>query len=174
MRTAGVVELDPVSDGAGGVLDAFKAMAVNALLLQRPDDALDHTVLLRAMWGDELLPEAVASDQGRVMSAGEDQAIVRPEQERAVDAAEGSKAADQGSSNALEAVVVLPERDRCHPGNARVWQSMTSASIAQPSPPTQTRHMLVDQRWFGAAATDRTASIQGRMPMTRLPRASNP
>lgn len=47
MRAACVVELDPVSDGAGGVLDALEAVAVNALLLQRPDDALDHAVLLR-------------------------------------------------------------------------------------------------------------------------------
>ncbi|MDO3621726.1 hypothetical protein Q3O98_11510 [Ralstonia pseudosolanacearum] len=45
-------------------------------------------------------------------------------------------------------------RDRCQPSNSRVWQSITSASVAQPSRPAQTRHMSVDQRSFGAVATD--------------------
>lgn len=75
MRAACVVELDPVADGAGGMLDALEAVAVNALLFQGPDHPFDHAVLLRAMWGDELLPEAVASDQGGVVATGKDQAI---------------------------------------------------------------------------------------------------
>nr|WP_241557869.1 hypothetical protein [Falsirhodobacter deserti] len=36
MRAARVVELDPAGDGAGGVLNAHEAVAVNALLFQRP------------------------------------------------------------------------------------------------------------------------------------------
>ena len=96
MRTAGVIELDPVADGAGRVLDALEAVAVNALLLQRPDHTLDHAVLLGAMRGDELLSQAVASHQGRVVAAGEDQAIVGAQQELVADAAKGSEAADQG------------------------------------------------------------------------------
>ena len=32
-----VVELDPVADHAAGVLQGFKAVTVDALLLQRPD-----------------------------------------------------------------------------------------------------------------------------------------
>lgn len=47
-----VVELDPITDGTDGVPDAFEAAAVNALLFQRPNGALDHAVLLRAMQGD--------------------------------------------------------------------------------------------------------------------------
>lgn len=69
-RTAVVVEPDPVTDGAGGVLDAFEAMAMHALLFQRPDDAFDHAVLLRTMRGDELLLQAVVSDQSRVVATG--------------------------------------------------------------------------------------------------------
>ena len=38
---------DPVADDAVGVLDALEAVAVNALLLERPDHALDHAVLAR-------------------------------------------------------------------------------------------------------------------------------
>ena len=71
-------------------------------------------------------------------------------------------------SNALAAVVALPERDRCQPNSARVWQSMTRASVAQPSRPAQIRHMSLDQRSFGALATDGTASMRGRMPTGRF------
>lgn len=42
------------------------------------------------------------------------------------------------------------------------------AVAPQPSHPVQTRHRSVDQRSFGAAATDGIASIRGRMPIGRL------
>ena len=47
MRAAVVVEADPVTDDAGRVLDVLEAMAMNALLLERADNPLDHAVLLR-------------------------------------------------------------------------------------------------------------------------------
>ena len=85
-------------------------------------------------------------------------------------------------SRALAAVVALPERDRCQPSSSRVWQSMsegdqktvrgtvflTNAKVVQPSRPAQTRHRSVDQRSFGAFATEGTASMRGRMPTGRL------
>jgi hypothetical protein len=43
-------------------------------------------------------------------------------------------------SKALAAVVALPDRDRCQPRSSRVWQSMTRASVVQPSRPAQTRY----------------------------------
>lgn len=49
-----------------------------------------------------------------------------------------------------------------------MWQPITRARDAQPSLPVQTRARSVDQRSFGAAATEGTASIRGRMPMARL------
>ena len=81
MRALVVVEADPVADGAGRVLDAVEALAMDALLFQRPDYAFDHAVLLRAVWRDELLLQAVAPDQGGVAAAGEGQVIVGPQQE---------------------------------------------------------------------------------------------
>lgn len=42
MRATVVVEADPVADGARRMLDAVEALAMNALLLQRPDNALDE------------------------------------------------------------------------------------------------------------------------------------
>ena len=96
MRAAVVVETDPVADDAVGVLDAFEAVAVNALLLERPDHALHHAVLLRAVRGDELLPQAIAAHQRREVAACEDQAVVRPQEELPVDPAKRSEPADQG------------------------------------------------------------------------------
>lgn len=55
MRAAIVVETDPVGNDARGVLNALEAMAMNALLLERSDDPLNHAVLLWAVRGDELL-----------------------------------------------------------------------------------------------------------------------
>ena len=37
------------------MLNALEAMTVDALLFQRPNDPLDHPVLLRAVGRDELL-----------------------------------------------------------------------------------------------------------------------
>ena len=72
MRAAVVVEADPVTDGACRVLDAVEAVAMNALFFQCPDHTLDHAVLLRAMWRDELLLQAIASDQSSVAPTGEE------------------------------------------------------------------------------------------------------
>lgn len=55
MRSPAVIELDPVANDAPGVLQRFKAMAVNALLFQCPDEALNQAILLWCMGRDELL-----------------------------------------------------------------------------------------------------------------------
>ena len=56
MRAAVIVEADPVGDDAGRVLDALEAMAMNALLLERADDPLDHAVLLLTCHGSFIQP----------------------------------------------------------------------------------------------------------------------
>jgi len=66
MRSAVVVELDPVTQHARCILQAFEAMAVCALLFHSPDQSLHHAVLLRAMRGDELLLQSVAAHQAGV------------------------------------------------------------------------------------------------------------
>lgn len=71
-----VVKADPVCDHAAGVLQGIKPVAVNALLFECSDHALDHAVLLRAVRGDELLLQPVAFDQCRVAAAGEHQAVI--------------------------------------------------------------------------------------------------
>lgn len=54
------------------------------------------------------------------------------------------------------------------PAQKLAWQSITNASEAQPSFKVQTRARSVDQRSFGAAATEGTAWIRGRMPTARF------
>ncbi len=77
MRAAVVVKGNPVTDDAHRVLDAFESVAMHALRLQRPNEALDHAVLLRSVRGDELLLQPVVADDGHEEVAGEDQAIDR-------------------------------------------------------------------------------------------------
>lgn len=90
-----VVEADPVADGACGVLDVVKALAVDALFLECPDHAFDHSVLLGAVWRDELLFQTVAANQRGVFPACEDQSIVRPQKELLRHLAQGPEPVDQ-------------------------------------------------------------------------------
>ena len=87
MGSAGIVEVDPVSDYSGCVLKAFEAMPVDAFLFECPDYAFDHSVLLRAVRGDELLFQAIASNKTGVIAARKNQAIVRSKQEGVLNSA---------------------------------------------------------------------------------------
>lgn len=95
MRALLVVERNPVSDHAQGIHLALKAVPVDALLLERPDHPFHHPVLLWAVWGDELLLQAVAAHQSGVVTTGEHQAIVRAQQEGLPDSPKGSIPLDQ-------------------------------------------------------------------------------
>ena len=116
MSAAVVVEADSVADGVRRVLDAVEALAMNALLLQRPDNALDHAVLPRAMRRDELLLQAIAADQGGVAPRDEDQPVVRPQKELLFHLAERAEPSDQcmlqraGSSGGLSGPSEVPAR----------------------------------------------------------------
>lgn len=55
-----VVDADLVADSTCRVLDAVEVLAMNALLLQRPEHTVDHAVLLRALWCAELLPQTAS------------------------------------------------------------------------------------------------------------------
>jgi hypothetical protein len=95
MWSSVVVEADPVSDHAGRVLEAFKAVAVDTLFLEVTDDALDHAVLLWAARGDELLAQAIASDELGLGPAGKNQPVVASKQKRLRNPAERSERGDQ-------------------------------------------------------------------------------
>ena len=55
MRPLVVVELDPVANDTAGMLQSLEAVAVDALLFQRPDHPLHQAVLLRGVGRDEFL-----------------------------------------------------------------------------------------------------------------------
>ena len=76
MRASAVIEIDPVADHAAGVVQGFEPVAMDALLLQCPDQAFDQSVLLGRMWRDELLSQSVAAHQCRIAAAGKDEPIV--------------------------------------------------------------------------------------------------
>ncbi len=96
MRPSIVVESDPVTDGSHRMRLAFEAMSMNALLLERPDKALDQSVLLRAMRCDELLLQPIAANQARIVPAGKNQPVIGAQQKRTGDPAQGSKPRDEG------------------------------------------------------------------------------
>lgn len=52
MRAAVVAECNPVPGYAHRTLDAVEAVSLHALLRERPDEALDHAILLRAVRRD--------------------------------------------------------------------------------------------------------------------------
>ncbi len=72
------------------MLKAFEVLPVDALLFQRPNDPLDHPVLLGTVRRDELLLEAITSDKLPECEAGKNQTVVGPQQEGAFDLSEGA------------------------------------------------------------------------------------
>ena len=56
-------------------------MSMRALLIKCPDHALDHSVFLRTVWRDELLFEAITSDETGVIATSNNEAIIRPQKE---------------------------------------------------------------------------------------------
>ena len=90
-----IVEVDPVSNRSCCMLKAFEAMPVDALLLQGPNDSLDHPVLLRAVRRNELLFKTIASDELSECQTGKNKAIIGPQQKGAFDLAEGSITSNQ-------------------------------------------------------------------------------
>ena len=70
-----VVEVYPVTNHAAGMLSAFEAITMHALLLHCPDQPVHHAILLRTVRRDELLVQAIAAKQLRIFPASEDQAV---------------------------------------------------------------------------------------------------
>ena len=62
------------------MLQRFKPLPVNTLLLDRSNDSLHQPVLLGAMRRDEFLLQTIASNQPGVAAACEHQSVVAPQQ----------------------------------------------------------------------------------------------
>jgi hypothetical protein len=81
MWTPEVVKANPAIYDPSGVLQKLKGMAMCALLLERPDQPINHPILLCALGRDEHLLYSIALLQGRVAAACEYHTIVCPKQE---------------------------------------------------------------------------------------------
>ncbi len=78
MRPLIVVEHNPVTNHPARMLQGFEAVAMNTLLLECPDHSFNHAVLFRAVRRDELLLQAITTDQRRIAAAGKNQTVIRP------------------------------------------------------------------------------------------------
>ena len=76
MWSLGVVPVHPLSDDGLDLLNGFEIMKPNALLLHGSEQSLDHAVLLRCMWCDELLFDAIAAHRHREAARGKNQPVV--------------------------------------------------------------------------------------------------
>jgi len=68
---------------------------MNALIFEGSADTLDHAALFGAVGRDELLAQAIAFDQGRIATAGEDQSVIRLQKERRLDTSEMAVSSNQ-------------------------------------------------------------------------------
>src|SRR5660397_75021 len=73
-----VVPADPVPDRPPGLREILEQMLPHALLLQVPEEALDHAVLLGGVGGDELLAETVVPESRPEPATLEYQSVVAP------------------------------------------------------------------------------------------------
>ena len=95
MRAAVVVELYPVTNCAAGMCKALKPLSMHTLLFQRPDQSFHHAVLLWAVWGYELLLEAIAFDQSRVLARCKNQPVVTAQKKWHLYFSQRAKARDE-------------------------------------------------------------------------------
>ena len=91
-----VVETNPVRYHPTRMLQRLKPLPVHTLLLDRTNDPLHQTVLLRAMRRDEFLLQAIAFNQPCVAAACEHQPVVASQQKRHYDSSKRAITVDQG------------------------------------------------------------------------------
>ncbi len=151
MGPPGVVGADPFSDDTRGVLLNFVAVAMHALLLQRSDQTLNHTVLMRAVRRDEHPPKTITAHHPSKSARSEDRTVIRPQYERPIDASASTETRYQR----------LHQHHRCR-----------SSSVASRHLRTVTTRpdtaQTVAQRSFGFVASEGSPSTRGRCPIALL------
>ena len=81
MGPRGVVPRNRPREPALGICETCEAVLPDVLLLQDAEKPFDHPVLRGRVRGDELLFQAIASNEAGVITARKNQTIVRPKQE---------------------------------------------------------------------------------------------
>ena len=95
MRSVVVVAMDPGAEFHSGVFDGLEAVAPGEFFFECFDESFAEPVLLRGIWGDVFLFEAVVIDDGTVLARTEDEAVVVAKQHVFWRAAQGSEARQQ-------------------------------------------------------------------------------
>lgn len=75
MWTLAVVVPNPLLIIRAGMLQALASETVHTLLLEAANYTLDHTVLLRTVWRNELLLQSIAFNRRCKVAARKDQSI---------------------------------------------------------------------------------------------------
>ena len=120
MGSAVIVEVDSIADCSRGLLKVFKAMSVDILLLQGPNDAFDHTVLLRTVRRNELLSQAVTSDQLSEWEAVKTRPLSDLNKKGLSPFPKGPLRAMRECLRAVPAAESFPERGSCQPNSSHV------------------------------------------------------
>jgi len=90
-----VIDTDPVTDYAAGMLQGFKPIPMGTRLLQCLDHPFHLAVLIRAVRRDEFLLQTIAFQQRRVMPAGKYPAVIVAQQELFAYPPQATKAGDE-------------------------------------------------------------------------------
>src|SRR5690625_7303860 len=91
-----IVKGDPVTDSSASMLNAFEALSVRALFFKRTNNTFHHAVLLWAMRCNKFLSQAITAHQRSVMARSKNQAVIRTQKKRRVDATKRAKPSNQG------------------------------------------------------------------------------
>ncbi len=115
-----IIEVYPISNRSGGVLEALEAMQMDALLFQRPNDPLDYPVLLRTVRRNELLLQAIASEELSECEAGKTRPLSDLSRKGLWTFPSDPFSAIRACSKAAPAVEALPDLESCQPRSSRV------------------------------------------------------
>ena len=95
------------------MLQRFKPLPVNTLLLERSNDALQQPFLLGAMRRDEFLLQTITLEQSGVAAACKHQSVVASQQKRHCHPAKRAITVDQGLLQGRFSRARLADLDRC-------------------------------------------------------------
>ena len=96
VRTAGVVPLNPLSNGAPSFGEAAKVMQPDTLLFKTTKEALDETILLRRIRRNELLAQPVIAASGAKAPALKDESVIATNYRRWTLRAQRAEACEAG------------------------------------------------------------------------------
>src|SRR5262245_64253572 len=165
MGPLGVVLLEPRRNHDEGLVAAGKPVMPEALLFQRPEEALDHPVLLWRVRRDVLLVEPVAAHDAHKTFAPN----TSPLSDRSVSGAwpYSIRRSRSASSSVAAAIRATPDRDSRQPTIVRSQQSMMAVRWHHPSCPQKTCVASTAQPPFGRVTRETQPRARGRWPRGR-------